>query len=54
MDKRLLGLVWDLPDSFSLPSAAACRRALARIQLPGRAAAPPGTAHPRHRAGVYS
>jgi hypothetical protein len=32
MDKHLLGLVWDLPTSFALPSVAACRRALAHIR----------------------
>ena len=32
MDKHLLGLVWGLPKSFALPSAAACRRALAHIR----------------------
>jgi hypothetical protein len=31
MGKKLLRLVWNLPASFSLPSASACRRALARI-----------------------
>jgi len=32
MDKHLLGLVWGLPESFALPSVAACRRALAHIR----------------------
>jgi hypothetical protein len=32
MDKHLLGLVWDLPTSFALPSVAACRRALVHIR----------------------
>ena len=31
MDKQLLRLVWGLPESFTLPSVAACRRALTRI-----------------------
>ena len=31
MDKHLLRLVWGLPESFALPSVAACRRALTRI-----------------------
>jgi hypothetical protein len=54
MDKRLLGLVWNLPASFSLPSVAACRGALARIQLPGPAAPARGIAHPRHRTDGHS
>jgi hypothetical protein len=29
MGKHLVGLVWDLPASFALPSLAACRRAVA-------------------------
>jgi hypothetical protein len=32
MDKHLLGMVWGLPESFALPSVAACRRALAHIR----------------------
>ena len=34
MGKHLLGLVWGLPASFSLPSLASCRRALAKIGPP--------------------
>jgi hypothetical protein len=32
MTKHLVGLVWDLPASFLLPSVAACRRALAAVK----------------------
>jgi len=38
MTKHLVGLVWDLPASFVLPSVAACRRALA-VANPRTAAA---------------
>jgi hypothetical protein len=36
MGKHLVGLVWDLPASFVLPSLAACRRALANVKPPSR------------------
>ena len=32
MDRYLLELVWGVPASVALPSAAACRRALERMQ----------------------
>ena len=32
MEKHLLGMVWGLPASFSLPSVATCRRVLAQIR----------------------
>jgi hypothetical protein len=32
MGKHLVGLVWDLPASFVLPSLAACRRAIAYVK----------------------
>jgi len=32
MGKHLVGLVWDLPVSFVLPSLAACRRAIACVK----------------------
>jgi hypothetical protein len=55
MGEKLLRLVWNLPTSFSLPSPAACRRALARMQ-PAAVLAPPArnTEQRRHPHWFYA